>query len=239
MSSDPGLPGLRGLCGRPWPTSITGQSDKTTSHYFLFWVEFIEGSKLIESDTEISTRFRLSDKQRDGSLVSVAGFSPGCLCLCQITLVRNTRRKILGSLESDLAKDMQCLFLFCNTMEFGKYSRSCPTISLLLEWLWFNVIETPRAWAVAEWEAVAALLQLINVVTVQAVSFILKTIDPLPVDTARYQAMIVDRELRCQELELLLESSCCCCWVQLMNAFNVQCSSIVIQNFENNWFLTC
>ena len=80
MSSDPGLPGLRGLCGRPWPTSITGQSDKTTSHYFLFWVEFIEGSKLIESDTEISTRFRLSDKQRDGSLVSVAGFSPGCFC---------------------------------------------------------------------------------------------------------------------------------------------------------------
>ena len=136
MSSDPGLLGLRGLCGRPWPTSITGQSDKTTSHYFLFWVEFIEGSKLIESDTEISTRFRLSDKQRDGSLVSVAGFSPGCFCLCQITLVRNIRRKILGSLESDLAKDMQCLVYSFSTTPRNldsipeRSNSSWPTISV-------------------------------------------------------------------------------------------------------------
>ena len=136
MSSDRGLLGLRGLCGRPWPTSITGQSDKTTSHYFLFWVEFIEGSKLIESDTEISTRFRLSDKQRDGSLVSVAGFSPGCFCLCQITLVRNIRRQTLGSLESDLAKDMQCLvYSFSTTPRnlervLEGSNSSCPTKSV-------------------------------------------------------------------------------------------------------------
>ena len=41
-----------------------------------------------------------------------------------------------------------------------------------------------------------------NVVTVQAVSFIFETIDLLPVDIACYQAMIVDRAVAGEQLLL-------------------------------------
>ena len=49
--------GLRGLCGLwfgPLENSITGSLALIAAiHYFLLWVNFIEGFKQIESDKEV------------------------------------------------------------------------------------------------------------------------------------------------------------------------------------------
>ena len=93
--------GLRGLCGLwfgPRENSITGSLALIAAiHYFLLWVNFIEGFKQIESDKEVSILIcqKSCDNQINNGTVSVGWFSPGWLPLSDHP-GQKTQRKILG-----------------------------------------------------------------------------------------------------------------------------------------------